>query len=414
MIYLFDYSSFVGLSSITLFGPEEDCLRLRDRMNSMASIPMPACATAGAPRSEEVLGFAAFQARMDKASLIVVVGDRPHETEDLLLSHGYTNLVCAALLEDTAHPTFVVEVTTVCNLKCMGCVRTIRMNERGWENGHMSLETFARVVAHLPPACNVVLQGVGEPTLTPRFSEFVRCARKSGSILGIHTTTNGLATAPEYFAELVDCGLTSLSISIDSMDPVTASKVRSGTEVDRLDRLLRYITKLALPLNIAVVVSRFNVHEIPELLTTLDAYGPFGVTIQPYQDLGDPSGCLDAADRDRVRSYEQTIIPRLRNIHVSFNNSLNTTPAALCKAPWQCPGINRDGFLTPCCCHWASNLVGQVDLKEVDLATAWKTLEFQAFLNAYVRRAPAYCEGCEGNPRASERSKAGGRLERIG
>ena len=68
----------------------------------------------------------------------------------------------------------VVEVTTYCNLKCSGCVRTIMTDEDEWSNKHMPVEDFRKVVDALPAAKLFVPQGIGESTMHPKIVEIGR------------------------------------------------------------------------------------------------------------------------------------------------------------------------------------------------------------------------------------------------
>ena len=58
-----------------------------------------------------------------------------------------------------------VEVTTHCNSACVYCPRD-RLALH-WENTHMSLETFSKLMPFLNYTQLIYLQGWGEPLLNP-------------------------------------------------------------------------------------------------------------------------------------------------------------------------------------------------------------------------------------------------------
>ena len=60
-----------------------------------------------------------------------------------------------------------IEVTTLCNLFCQECSRTVGVQAGTWTDKHLSLENFQKLIENSPPAEVLVLQGVGEPTLNP-------------------------------------------------------------------------------------------------------------------------------------------------------------------------------------------------------------------------------------------------------
>ena len=66
-----------------------------------------------------------------------------------------------------------IEITTWCNLGCQQCGRTKAIAAGTWTNSHIPLERYATIIAKLPRAYRVILQGVGEPTLHPHFLDLV-------------------------------------------------------------------------------------------------------------------------------------------------------------------------------------------------------------------------------------------------
>ena len=70
-----------------------------------------------------------------------------------------------------------IEITTGCNLRCVGCQRTIGMKDRSWRNTHMPIDRFRAIIRNAPPSQALILQGIGEPTLHPSLGAMIDEAR---------------------------------------------------------------------------------------------------------------------------------------------------------------------------------------------------------------------------------------------
>src|SRR3546814_851148 len=123
-----------------------------------------------------------------------------------------------------------IEITTLCNLKCAGCPRTMGIANDTWIDQHMDLTRFSRILEGWPVTEFVTLHGIGEPTLHPQFVELVAMARQSGKFKRMKVTSNGITRSADYYAEAVAAGLNEFWISVDSFDPVIAERMRSGTK----------------------------------------------------------------------------------------------------------------------------------------------------------------------------------------
>lgn len=112
-----------------------------------------------------------------------------------------------------------IELTTICNFACFYCAG------RDMPQRHMEMAVFERIVGRLPPATSgagqvtVSLQGEGEPTLHPRFWEMVDAVRATGH--QTYTITNGTRVDVDLF----NAGLTSVGVSIDTVDPQEADRI---------------------------------------------------------------------------------------------------------------------------------------------------------------------------------------------
>ncbi|RMH36198.1 MAG: radical SAM protein [Nitrospirae bacterium] len=286
-----------------------------------------------------------------------------------------------------------IEITTYCNFSCAGCYRTILMNQGQWKNRHMAVEEFRRIVDGLPPTTDVLLYGVGEPSLHPRLPELIAIAAKETKFQRVLLTSDISARQVEYYLELFDKGLASLTVSVDSLDQYLAAELRAGTKVRELAERLRVLVQ-ARPgqIEIRTVVSTKNIHAIPDLFCTLDALGPFTVHLQPYDDLGNPEGCIPWEQRAWFVNEIPTVARQFPNLRVRLGEFFPSP--ALCQKPWKEPFVTVDGHLTPCCRITSSAIISFGSLLEAPFGEVFASEQAQQWRAAFLKASPAVCHGC--------------------
>lgn len=174
-----------------------------------------------------------------------------------------------------------VEITTVCNLDCLMCVR------RAWAEpvGSMPLATFADLMEQLkefPSPPIIHLGGYGEPTSHRDFLEIVRLAKATGARVEI--TTNGTLLDENTAASLIELGLDRLVVSIDGVTPESYADIRAKSSFQRVIENLRTLRRLQIrksgrhgkpKIGIAFVAMKRNVNdlaELPRLATRVGAW----------------------------------------------------------------------------------------------------------------------------------------------
>jgi MoaA/NifB/PqqE/SkfB family radical SAM enzyme len=131
------------------------------------------------------------------------------------------------------------EITTRCNLRCAYCTNSILSQKQD-----VSFDRFIEAVdqVDLTKVDNIDFTGLGEPILHPRLPEMIRTVRHRGTASHIRLVTNGTLLTAKRFVPLCQAGLTSLAVSIDSMDPARFARFRGGA---RLEIVLRNLRDLA-------------------------------------------------------------------------------------------------------------------------------------------------------------------------
>jgi len=96
--------------------------------------------------------------------------------------------------------------------------------------GQLNRQLFEAVVRSAPSIRYIDLHGEGEPTLHPEFAMMMRELRALGIDVGF--ITNGLLVTQDMASVIVDLGVRSVGISLDTLDPHVAAELRgTGPQV---------------------------------------------------------------------------------------------------------------------------------------------------------------------------------------
>ncbi|MCD6105765.1 MAG: radical SAM protein [Thermoplasmata archaeon] len=152
-----------------------------------------------------------------------------------------------------------IEISSSCNLNCLYCPRR---NASGLER-FMPLGVLERVVRAVEPE-RVVLIGLGEPTMHPRFREVLEVLRDSQVVL----QTNG--TFPERVRMAVEVHPDlEVALSLD-LPPSVAGRFRIGLEPGKIEETMRIMSRRRS--TISALMMRASMEALPELLSLAASY----------------------------------------------------------------------------------------------------------------------------------------------
>lgn len=134
-------------------------------------------------------------------------------------------------------PYLRLSITDACNFKCVYCLPNGYQRPSGAE-GYLSIHEILNLIRAFAEmgTYKVRLTG-GEPTLRRDFLEIARNIRKISGIQQIALSTNGYRIK-QLASELRPAGITSLNVSIDSLDPKRFAEI---TGSDQLHTILEGI-----------------------------------------------------------------------------------------------------------------------------------------------------------------------------
>ena len=166
-----------------------------------------------------------------------------------------------------------IEVTNLCNLDCITCMR----NVWGEPPGKMSDETFERIfetVKGMSPLPTVFFGGYGEPLIHHRLVEWVTRFKALGA--RVELITNGLLLTEKRSLQFIRAGLDMLWVSLDGSSPESYADVRLGSSLPQVLENLNTLRKIRYKatdidntkpnLGIAFVAMKDNIADLPEVL----------------------------------------------------------------------------------------------------------------------------------------------------
>lgn len=151
-----------------------------------------------------------------------------------------------------------VSVTDRCDLRCVYC-----MPERGVPSvSHEAILRYEEILRLVRVMARLGVRHVrvtgGEPMLRRDCLSFVRALGRVAGVESVSMTSNGLLLSDRLDA-LRELGLSSLNLSLDTLDPAAYARITRGGDVRRVLRTLDGALDLGIPVKLnAVPVRGFN------------------------------------------------------------------------------------------------------------------------------------------------------------
>jgi radical SAM protein with 4Fe4S-binding SPASM domain len=311
-----------------------------------------------------------------------------------------------------------------CNLRCQMC--SIQFRQDGPPHGppaFMDFDDFTRLVDDFQGLRELHLQGLGEPTMHPRFFEMVEYAVARG--IQVSTNTNMTLMTADRAERCITSGLHGIHVSLDGATAETYERIRARAHFDRvvrnLERLMETKTRLGSELpevRIVLVIMRQNLHELPALVRLAHTLGVRRVFVQHL--------CHDFAESSLPEHY------RPMRVFVEEETLLNEDPARVeryfgqardaatelavdlrlprtdprphphgtpgrkrCGWPWDGAYISYQGYAMPCCMISTPDRLNFGKITEQGVEATWNGAEYEAFRAQLSSDAPPeVCRSC--------------------
>ncbi len=125
-----------------------------------------------------------------------------------------------------------IEPTTRCNFTCAFC------SGRHMKQMDLDFNTYKAIIDQIAGIECIELQGEGEPFLHPQLFDMIQYARNKN--IQVCIISNGSLLTANNVDKIIDSGLHSLNISIETLSPEDFKKIRGGN----LDKILEGIKLL--------------------------------------------------------------------------------------------------------------------------------------------------------------------------
>ena len=251
---------------------------------------------------------------------------------------------------------FVFEMTNACNLNCVMCGRNAKHFSPTYFNMDW-LEKFESVVDKVE---EVTLMGWGEPTMHPKFTEFLKWADISG--LRKYFLTNGMKLGeltPAIFEYEIDI----IAISIDASNNEQNNNIRRGSDLDKIINNLENIIAekrrigTSFPyMNFVTTLMKKNLYEFPKIVKLASEIGldeVKGVFLTVFDNAMADESLYDSMDRVREVFEEASGIANDTGVKLKIPHLCGDDPAGdanhkPCYTVWRDFFLGSDGYVRPC------------------------------------------------------------------
>ncbi|MFQ5639869.1 MAG: radical SAM/SPASM domain-containing protein [bacterium] len=164
---------------------------------------------------------------------------------------------------------FMVESTSLCNLKCPLCPVPAHLHRNV---GHMQMHTFKEVIDGLVGyAKKIDFWNFGEPFLNPDFFDMVKYASDKG--IKIRVSTNSTFLEEEHVEKIFWSNLERIIVCLDGASKETHERYRIGSEfekvvegINRLAQSKRNLGRKWPFIRLQYLVFSYNEHEIDDIV----------------------------------------------------------------------------------------------------------------------------------------------------
>lgn len=294
----------------------------------------------------------------------------------------------------------VLELTSACNLRCLMCGRSAQDFKPTVFNPDW-LKIFE---AATPEIEEVTLMGWGEPTIHPRFADFLRWAHERG--LRKYFCTNGLRLKEledELFATETDI----IAVSLDGATRESNEAIRRGSNFNQLLRSLERITNRRARegrsgpwLNFVFTAMARNFKELPALVRLASEIGLNEVKAVYFtafeEDLVGESLLGRSKEVADVFALAEAMASELGTAlklpHLEGEDPAGSALHKPCYAAWRDLFLGSDGRFRPC----MSTARQFFPISpESDLGAIWNSAEYrQHRLTVNSEDMDAYCRRC--------------------
>lgn len=219
-----------------------------------------------------------------------------------------------------------LETTSVCNLLCPMCPRTIKIEDGTFsEVGHMSMDLYKKIIdeGSKKGLCSIKMMSLGEPLLDPYIVKRIKYAKDKG-IIEVMFNTNATNLNEEMTHKILEAGLDSIFFSIDGLKE-QYEKIRIGAHYESVVKNIENFLRIKEDGGYKHVQTRVSMVVMPGMEKIIDEYTK--IWLPKVGQVGFGEWLVRTSDSDE-KDYN---------------------PDFICAQPFQRMFVLEDGICTPCC-----------------------------------------------------------------
>lgn len=274
---------------------------------------------------------------------------------------------------------YQIETSLICNLKYPECALGGGLIDRN--RGVLSFDNFKIIADQIQKyAKYIYLNNWGEPMLNEEIIEIIHYASKFART---NISTNALSLTEQKSKELINSGLSDLTVSIDGATQTTYEKYRIGGDLEKALYYLKVLHELNVKsgnkVNITpqFVVFKHNQHEIKEFSNICKAIG-----LNPFYKI--------PYIRKNSTKYSYPDIPEL--LPPFFTDEKQCRKAmSSCQMARYWINILLDGTVVPCCMDY-EGVISFGNIYESGLMNILNSQKYLNFRKSVIEcQAPRFC-----------------------
>lgn len=278
---------------------------------------------------------------------------------------------------------FDVELTNHCNFSCRMCETGMRTSSR--PRGYMHVKHFDTIL-RAAQEHGVALRFIrwGEPTLHPRWLEWIGRAKQCG--LPVHMNTNGFLLKTEHMQALVDMELDSIKFSFQGVDAASYEEMRGQAFFNPLmDKIAQFRCLRGHKTLPRIQISTTVTIESTE---SIAAFRKKALAVADFVNVGPTN--MNLVPVEMLRQEQQALIRALKERAVPLQR------LASCNEVFAKLSIDWNGAVTACCADNGCLLqVGHLDdssLQDIWYGPALERIQTLLAKNAFD--ALPLCKAC--------------------
>lgn len=200
-------------------------------------------------------------------------------------------------------------LTDDCNLRCAHCYRDERNNE------FIDPTLFYRLIDEaIEIGVKIIDLTGGEPTMHPRFIEFVEYAGDKG--LEVHVCTNGVLLSDKKMLDLLKKYNIRCNISMDGVTESVVSLIRGTFVLKQISDVLDLLRENGIDFVLRFSLNKINISDLENMLDYCELAQPLGVLFNISQLVGNAKLNIILDDED-IKNARKVFLRKLAIMTVS-------------------------------------------------------------------------------------------------